>query len=66
MLQQELSSLLHKGVIEEVPPAEVERGFFSHYFLVPKKDGDLCLILDRRTAELLPLLREMLMLKAIM
>ncbi len=41
VLQQELSSLLQKGAIEEVPQSEVERGFFSRYFLVPKRDGGL-------------------------
>ncbi len=39
VLQQELSSLLQKGAIEEVPQSEVEQGFFSGYFLVPKRDG---------------------------
>ncbi len=39
VLQQELSSLLQKGAIEEVPQSEVEQGFFSRYFLVPKRDG---------------------------
>ncbi len=48
VLQQELSSLLQKGAIEEVPQSEVERGFFSRYFLVPKKDGGLRPILDLR------------------
>ncbi len=46
VLQQELSSLLQKGAIEEIPQSEVERGFFSHYFLVPKRDGGLRPILD--------------------
>ncbi len=48
VLQQELSSLLQKGAIEEIPQAEVERGFFSRYFLVPKRDGGLRPILDLR------------------
>ncbi len=48
VLQQELSSLLHKGAIEEVPQLDVKRGFFSRYFLVPKRDGGLRPILDRR------------------
>ncbi len=46
VLQEELSSLLQKGAIEEVPQSEVERGFFSRYFLVPKRDGSLRPILD--------------------
>ncbi len=48
VLQQELSSLLQKGAIEEIPQSEVERGFFSRYFLVPKRDGSLRPILDLR------------------
>ncbi len=52
VLQQELSSLLQKGAIEEVPQSEVERGFFSHYFLVPKRDGGLRPILDLRRLNL--------------
>ncbi len=48
VLQQELSSLLQKGAIEEVPQSEVERGFFSRYFLIPKRDGGLRPILDLR------------------
>ncbi len=48
VLQQELSSLLQKGAIEEVPQSEVERGFFSRYFLAPKRDGGLRPILDLR------------------
>ncbi len=48
VLQQELSSFLQKGAIEEVPQLEVEQGFFSRYFLVPKRDGGLRPILDLR------------------
>ncbi len=48
VLQQGLSSLLQKGAIEEVPQSEVERGFFSRYFLIPKRDGGLRPILDLR------------------
>ncbi len=46
MLQQELLSLLLKGAIEEVPKSDLEQGFFSRYFLVPKRDGGLRPILD--------------------
>ncbi len=46
------SSLLLKGVIEEVPRSDIEQGFFSHYFLVPKKDGGLRPILDLRRLNL--------------
>ncbi len=52
VLQQELSSLLQKGAIEEVPQSEVERGFFSRYFLVPKRDSGLRPILDLRRLNL--------------
>ncbi len=52
VLQQELSSLLQKGAIEEVPQSEVKRGFFSRYFLVPKRDGGLRPILDLRCLNL--------------
>ncbi len=52
VLQQELSSLLQKGAIEEVPQSEVEQGFFSRYFLVPKRDGGLRPILDLRRLNL--------------
>ncbi len=48
VLRQELSSLLQKGAIEEVPQSDVERGFFSRYLLVPKRDGGLRPILDLR------------------
>ncbi len=48
VLQQELSSLLQKGAIEEIPQSEVERGFFSLYFLVPKRNGGLRPIMDLR------------------
>ncbi len=52
VLQQELSSLLQKGAIEEIPQSNIERGFFSHYFLVPKSDGGLRPILDLRRLNL--------------
>ncbi len=35
--KQELSSLLLKGAIEEVPQSDIEQGFFSRYFLVQKE-----------------------------
>ncbi len=52
VLQQELSSLLQKGAIEEVPHSEVEQCFFSRYFLIPKRDGGLRPILDLRRLNL--------------
>ncbi len=48
VLQQELSSLLQKGAIQEIPQLDIEQGFFSRYFLVPKGDGGLRPILDLR------------------
>ncbi len=48
VLQQELSSLLQKGAVEEIPQSDIEQGFFSRYFLVPKRDGGLRPILDLR------------------
>ncbi len=48
VLQQELSSLLQKGAIEEIPQSDIEQGFFSRYFLVPKRDSGLRPILDLR------------------
>ncbi len=41
VLHQELSDLLLKGEIEEVPQSDLIQGFFSRYFLVPKKDSGL-------------------------
>ncbi len=41
VLQLELSSLLLKGAIEELPQSDLEQGFFSSYFLEPKRDGGL-------------------------
>ncbi len=47
-LLEELPSLLLKGAIEVVSQSDLEQGFFSHYFLVPKRDGGLRPILDLR------------------
>ncbi len=52
VLQQEQSSLLLKGAIEEVPQSDLELGFFSRYFLVPKRDGSLRSILDQHRLNL--------------
>ncbi len=38
VLRAELMNLLEKGAIEIVPLAQSESGFYSRYFLVPKKD----------------------------
>ncbi|KAL0192436.1 hypothetical protein M9458_010732, partial [Cirrhinus mrigala] len=39
VLCSEVLILLEKGAIEVVHPAQSESGFYSRYFLVPKKDG---------------------------
>ncbi len=44
----QVMNLLEKGAIEIVPPAQSEPGFYSRYFLVPKKYGGLRPILDLR------------------
>ncbi|KAI2644097.1 enzymatic polyprotein [Labeo rohita] len=41
-----------KGVIEPIPSAEMKSGFFSPYFIVPKKGGGLTPILDLRILNL--------------
>ncbi len=48
VLKQEVSSLLRKEAIEVVPPLNRESGFYCRNFIVPKKDGGLCPILDLR------------------
>ncbi|KAI2644452.1 Transposon Ty3-G Gag-Pol polyprotein [Labeo rohita] len=44
----EVAVLLAKDAIEAVPPAEMKSGFYSPYFIVPKKSGGLRPILDLR------------------
>ncbi len=48
VMEQEVDTLLRKESIEVVPPHGRESGFYSRYFIVPKKDGALCPILDLR------------------
>ncbi len=48
VMEQEVVTLLRKEAIEMVPPHERESGFYSRYFIVPKKDGGLRPILDLR------------------
>ncbi len=44
----EITVLLAKDAIEPVAPADMGSGFFSPYFIVPKKSGGLRPILDLR------------------
>ncbi len=48
VLRAEIAVLLAKGAIELVPPADMRSGFYSPYFIVPKKSGGLRPILDLR------------------
>ncbi|KAI2668278.1 putative uridine nucleosidase 2 [Labeo rohita] len=41
VMEQEVATLLRKEAIEVVPPLDRESGFYSRYFIVPKKDGGL-------------------------
>ncbi|GAA6064854.1 uncharacterized protein LOC113526632, partial [Tachysurus ichikawai] len=49
VLEREMRALLGKGTIEVVPPSARESGFYSPYFVVPKKDGGWRPILDLRS-----------------
>ncbi len=48
VLRAEVAVLLAKDAIQPVPPAEMKSGFYSPYFIVPKKGGGLRPILDLR------------------
>ncbi|ROL51349.1 Transposon Ty3-G Gag-Pol polyprotein [Anabarilius grahami] len=48
VMEQEVTTLLQKGAIERVPPPSKMSGFYSRYFIVPKKDGGLRPIIDLR------------------
>ena len=48
LLTQELQTRLVEGAIECVPLPDRESGYYSRYFLIPKKDGGLRPILDLR------------------
>ncbi len=48
VLRAEVAVLLAKDAIEPVPPAKMKSGFYSPYFIVPKKGGGLRPILDLR------------------
>ena len=47
VLVQEVAELLDKGAVEVIPPEQpLAMGFYSTYFLVPKKDGGIRPILN--------------------
>lgn len=48
ILRREIGTLLEKGAIVPVEKTTQEGGFYSIYFLVPKKDGGLRPVLDLR------------------
>ncbi|KAI2665989.1 Transposon Ty3-G Gag-Pol polyprotein [Labeo rohita] len=48
VMEQEVETFLRKEAIEVVPPHDRESGFYSRYFIVPKKDGGLRPIIDLR------------------
>lgn len=48
ILKEEISSLLNKGAIPVVPPNLMNQGFYSRYFLVPKKGCSFRPILNLR------------------
>lgn len=48
ILMQEVEKLLQKRAIEPVPLAEIHKGFYSTFFLVPKKTGDLRPVINLR------------------
>ncbi|XP_058483844.1 uncharacterized protein LOC131459867 [Solea solea] len=51
-LESEISSLLSRGAVRIVPEGERNQGFYSRYFLIPKKGGSLRPILDLRCLNL--------------
>ncbi len=63
VLRAEIAVLLAKYAIEPVPLADMRSGFYSPYFIVPKKSGGLRPILDLRVLNrvLHKLLSKMLM-----
>lgn len=47
-MREEINSLLSKGAIRIVPHTEAQGGWYSRYFVVPKRNGKLRPILDLR------------------
>ena len=48
VLEEEIASLMKKGVIRVIPTVESQKGFYSRYFVIPKRGGGLRPILDLR------------------
>ena len=48
VLNREILTLLEKEAVERVSSDEQLAGFYSKYFIIPKKDGGLRPILDLR------------------
>ena len=48
IMEEEINTLLSKGAIGVVPPQERQAGWYSRYFVVPKRNGSLRPILDLR------------------
>ncbi len=48
VLREEINNLLNKRAIRVVPASEMNKGWYSCYFVVPKKGGGLRPILDLR------------------
>ena len=46
VMREEINSLLNKRAIRVVPASETNKGWYSRYFVVPKKGGGLRPILD--------------------
>ncbi len=61
---KKVSSILLQGAIEEVPPLDVNRGLFSHYFLISKKGQRSATYIRYALAEFLSLQGEIQNVKA--
>ncbi|XP_076746637.1 uncharacterized protein LOC112431703 [Maylandia zebra] len=48
VLREEIQALLQKRAIRVVPASETDKGWYSRYFVIPKKGGGLRPILDLR------------------
>ncbi|KAL0159545.1 hypothetical protein M9458_043270, partial [Cirrhinus mrigala] len=48
VMEQEVETLLRKEAIEVVPPHDRESGFYSWYFIVPKKDFSWYFIVPKK------------------